>query len=56
MYMQIQPLRQQFKLDEDLGFIQDQIKERVQSEDNYTWAKGWPLIKKVKGHAGKPIL
>ena len=42
----IQPLKQQFKIDEDKGFVPDQILERVRSEDNYTWSKGYPLIKK----------
>lgn len=41
----IQPLKPQFKIDEDKGFIADQIKERVNSEDNYTNCKGYPLIK-----------
>lgn len=44
----IQPLRENFSIDEDKGYVSDQIKERVQSEDLYTWAKGYPLIKEVK--------
>lgn len=51
----IQPLKPQFKLDEDKGFVPEQIKDRVNSEDNYTWAKNYPLIKEVKGKLGKPI-
>lgn len=39
----IQPLRSNWKLDEDAGFIPDQIRERVRSEDNYTNCKGYPL-------------
>lgn len=44
---EIQPLRNNWKIDEDKGFVPDQIKERCRSEDNYTWAKGYPLIKEV---------
>lgn len=40
-----QPLKPQFKINEDEGFVQDQIKNRVNSEDNYTWCKNYPLIK-----------
>jgi hypothetical protein len=52
----IQSLKPQFKIDEDAGFVQDQIKERVRSEDNYTYCKGYPIIKshEVTGRAGKP--
>jgi len=39
----IQPLKQQFKIDEDKGFVKDQILERCRSEDNYTHCKGFPL-------------
>lgn len=41
----IKPLKSHFKIDKDKGFVQDQIKDRVNSEDNYTWAKGFPIIK-----------
>lgn len=41
----IQPLKDNWSIDEDEGFVQDQIKDRVNSEDNYTWAKGFPIIK-----------
>lgn len=53
----IQPLRNNWKIDEDKGFVIDQIKERVNSEDNYTWCKGYPLIKSeyIKGRLGKLI-
>lgn len=49
----IQPLKDNWRVDEDAGFIQDQIKERVRSEDWYTQCKGYPIIrtkdiKKVK--------
>ena len=40
-----QPLKDHWKLDEDAGCIDVQISNRVNSEDNYTWAKGYPLIK-----------
>ena len=33
------PLQTTFKIDEDAGFIQDQIQDRVNSESNYEWAK-----------------
>lgn len=41
----IQPLKPHFSIDEDAGFVQDQIKDRVNSEDNLCWALGWPIIK-----------
>lgn len=41
----IQPLTNDWSISEDKGFVPDQIKERVNSEDNYTWAKNYPLIK-----------
>lgn len=41
----IQPLKKKWKIDEDAGFVPDQIRERVRSEDNYTFAKNYPLIK-----------
>lgn len=43
----IQPLKNGWRVDENKGFVADQIKDRVNSEDLYTWAKGYPLIKKV---------
>ncbi len=43
----IQPLKNGWQVVEDKGFVPDQIRERCRSEDNYTWAKGWPLIKEV---------
>lgn len=42
------PLKNNWKINEDKGFVPDQIQQRVDAEDNYTWAKGYPLIKKVK--------
>ncbi len=39
----IPPLKTHWKIDEDKGFVRDQIQERVNSEDNYTWAKGYQL-------------
>jgi hypothetical protein len=52
-----QPLRNGWRIDERTEFVKDEIAERVRSEDVYTWAKGYPLIKveDVKGKAGKPI-
>ncbi len=51
----IQPLKNNWKVDEDLGFVADQIKERVRTEDNYTWAKNYPLLRSedIKGRLGK---
>ena len=43
----IQPLKNGWRIDENKGFVADQIKDRVNAEDNYTWAKGYPLIKKI---------
>ena len=53
----IQPLSNGWKLNEDLGFIQAQIHERVNSEDNFTHCRGYPLIKsnEVEGKLGKPL-
>lgn len=34
-----QPLKTEFRINEDKGFIQDQIKARVNQEANYQWAK-----------------
>ena len=39
----IQPLKQNWKLDED-GDTAQQIKDRVNSEDNYTHCKGYFLV------------
>lgn len=54
----IQPLRNGWKIEEDKGFVPDQIIERVQSEDWYTFCKGYPLIKQedISGRLGKPLL
>lgn len=51
------PLEPSWKINEDQGFVPDQIKSRVDTEDLYTWAKGYPLIKNedIKGRLGKPI-
>lgn len=56
MNQTIQPLKQQFKINEDAGFVQDQILERVRSESNFDWSREFPLIKSenVKGRAGEP--
>lgn len=41
----IYPLKQNWRIDEDSSVdVQTQIKERVNSEDNYTNCKGYPLI------------
>lgn len=46
MNQTIQPLRQSFSINEDSAIsVQEQIRERVRSEDNYTHCKGYPLIK-----------
>lgn len=34
-----QPLKDNWKVNEDAGFVPDQIKERVNSESNLEWAK-----------------
>ena len=41
----IPPLRDNWSIKEDEGWVPDQILARVNSEDNYTNAKGFPLIK-----------
>lgn len=53
----IQPLKTTFKIDEDVGDVPEQIKNRVESEDNYTWCKNYPLIKSedITGKLGQPI-
>jgi hypothetical protein len=35
----IQPLKSNWKINEDKGYVPDQIKERVNSESNYEWSK-----------------
>lgn len=40
----ILPLKQQWK-PEHIIFTKEEIVERCRSEDNYTWARGYPLIK-----------
>ena len=40
-----QPLKNNWKIDEDKGFVSDQIKERVDSESWYTYCKGYPNIR-----------
>ena len=42
---EIQPLKDNWSIKEDEGWVADQIKNRVNSEDNYTNARGFPLIK-----------
>lgn len=44
----IQPLKDHWKIEEDKGYVPDQIKERVNSEDWYTHCKGYPLVKEVE--------
>jgi hypothetical protein len=41
----IYPLKDNWRIDEDKGFVADQIKQRVDSEDWYTHCKGYPIIK-----------
>lgn len=52
----INPLKDNWKVDEDKGFVQQQIKDRVNSESWYTFCKGYPNIKSkdIKGKIGKP--
>lgn len=33
------PLKDNWRIDEDKGFVEDQILERVQSESNYEWSR-----------------
>ena len=40
-----EPLRQNWKVDEDRGFVQEQIQQRVDTESWYTHCKGYPNIK-----------
>lgn len=42
---QIQPLKLNWRIVEDKGWVMEQIKARVNSEDNYTFCKGYPLIR-----------
>ena len=39
-------LKDNWKID-DQGDVKEQIRQRVNSEDNFTWARRYPLIKKV---------
>lgn len=41
----IKPLKPEFKIDEDKGFVQEQIKDRVNSESWYTSCKGYPNVR-----------
>ncbi len=42
----IYPLKNGWKVEEDSGLHPtEQIQRRVDSEDNYTWGKNYPLIK-----------
>lgn len=43
MNQTIQPLKDHWKIDEEKGYVPDQIQERVDSEDWYTYCKGYPL-------------
>ena len=54
----IQSLKNGWRINEDLGFVTEQIKDRCNSEDNYAWAKGYPIIKSedISGKLGKPLL
>jgi len=48
MSQTIAPLKSPWAIDEDAGFVPDQIKARVDSEDWYTHCKGYPLVKVIK--------
>ena len=52
----IQPLKTPWRIDEQQGNVKEQIRDRVNSEDNYTWAKGYPIIrtKDIKRLTKKP--
>lgn len=39
----IYPLKPNWKINEDEGFVADQIKNRCDAEDNYTWGKNYQL-------------
>ncbi len=54
----IQSLKTEFRINEDLGYVPDQIKDRVNAESWYTSCKGYENIKAedIKGKAGKPLL
>ncbi len=53
----IYPLKDNWKIDEDKGFVADQIEARMDSESWYTNCKGYYNIKEkdIKGRAGKPL-
>ena len=57
MTQTIQPLKNNWRVEEDAGFVKDQIHDRVQSEDLYMWAKGYPIIRTadIKGRIGQPV-
>ncbi len=44
----IKPLKTTWKIDEDAGFVRDQIKDRVNSESNYMWARKNELSKEER--------
>lgn len=50
-----EPLRNGWRIKEEEGNVKEQIQNRVDIEDVYTWAKGFPLIKEVSGNVGQPI-
>ncbi len=41
----IYPLKDNWKVKEDEGFVHDQREKRVQSEDWFTQCRGYPIIK-----------
>ncbi len=41
----IYPLKSNWKVDEDAGFVPDQIKQRVDTESNYSWARNGNIIR-----------
>lgn len=51
----IQPLKQNWKIDVQQGNVREQVGDRVDSEENLTWALGYPLIKSedITGRLGK---
>ena len=50
----IAPLKQTWKLEDNI-YYKDRIAERVNSEDNFTHCRGYPLTSELKGKLGKPI-
>lgn len=52
-----QPLKNNWSISEDQGFIKDQIQDRVNSESNLCWALGYPNVRQeeITGRLGEPL-